>query len=101
MRRQQHRARILLARAYAGNPKWVHRAEEILQELVRDAPRSAEAHYELGRLYKAGGLTARARSMFRKALELKPQHRHAAVELGLAARPGFFRRLFGPGRNRA
>ena len=99
---QQHRARILLARAYAGNPKWRHRAEEILQDLVRDAPRSAEAHYQLGRLYKAGGLTARARTMFRKAVELKPGHRHAAAELGISREaPGFFRRLFGMGRDRA
>jgi Tfp pilus assembly protein PilF len=44
-----------------------HRADEILQDLVRDAPGSAEAHCQLGRLYEAGGRTARARTMFRKA----------------------------------
>jgi len=44
---------------------------DAIQGLVRDAPRSAEAHCQLGRLSKAGGLTTRARVMFRKALELK------------------------------
>jgi hypothetical protein len=49
----QHRGRVLLARAYAENPKWVHRAVETLQGVVSEDPKNAEAHFELGRLYKA------------------------------------------------
>ena len=81
-RRHQHRGRILLARAYAKNPNWVRRAEETLQNVVREDPVNVDAHYELGLLYKAGGLAARAQAMFRRVVELRPDHREAAAELG-------------------
>jgi Tfp pilus assembly protein PilF len=80
-RRQQHQGRILLAKAYAKNPNWVRRAEETLQDVVREDPANADAHYELGLLYKAGGFRKRALSMFRKTVELRPTHRQAAAEL--------------------
>ena len=79
--RHQIRGRILLARAYAKNPNWVRKAEEQLQDVVRDDPANVDAHYELGMLYKSGGLPARAQAMFRRALELRPDHREAAAEL--------------------
>jgi chemotaxis protein methyltransferase WspC len=107
--RQQRRGRILLARAYAKNPNWLRRAEEALQQVVREDPANADAHYELGLLYKAGGMLARAQGSFRRALDLQPDHRGAAAELG-AARPaaptsppsggGLLKRLFG-GRGKA
>ena len=87
-RRHQHRGRILLARAYAKNPNWVRRAEETLQNVVREDPVNVDAHYELGLLYKAGGLAARAQAMFRRVLELRPDHREAAAELGPGEGPG-------------
>jgi len=98
--RHQHSGRILLAQAYAQNPKWVHRAVETLQAVVSEDPANADAHYELGRLYKAGGLTARAQAMFRKVLELRPGHKKAAAQLeGDESRGtgGILRRLFGGG----
>ncbi len=64
--------RLLLARAYSKNPNWLRRAEEMLQELMREDPTSADVHYELGLLYKTGGFSARAQGMFRRALELRP-----------------------------
>jgi curved DNA-binding protein CbpA len=98
--RHQHRGRILLAQAYAQNPKWVHRAVETLQAVVSEDPANADAHYELGRLYKAGGLTARAHAMFRKVLKLRPGHKKAAAQLEgdeQEGTGGILRRLFGGG----
>jgi len=106
--KQQRRGRILLARAYAKNPNWLRRAEEALQQVVREDPANADAHYELGLLYKAGGMVARAQGSFRRVLELRPDHREAASELS-GAKPaapasspsgGLLKRLFG-GRGRA
>jgi curved DNA-binding protein CbpA len=78
----QSRGRILLARAYAHNPNWVRRAEETLQNVLREDPSNAEAHYELGRLYKGVGQVARAQALFKRAVQLRPDHRRAAAELG-------------------
>jgi tetratricopeptide (TPR) repeat protein len=97
--RQQNRARILLARAYAKNPNWVRKAKETLQEVVNDDPRSVEAHYELGLLYKAEGMAARAQAMFRRVVELRPDHREAAAELTTGeSTGGLLKRLFGRGK---
>ncbi len=98
--RHQIRGRILLARAYAKNPNWVRKAEEQLQDVVRDDPANVDAHYELGMLYKSGGLPARAQAMFRRALELRPDHREAAAELDREGPGpgGLLKRLFGRGK---
>ena len=103
--RQQRRGRILLARAYAKNPNWLRKAEDALLQVIREEPGNADAHYELGRLYKSGGMMARAHASFRRALELRPDHRDAAAGLGVTAeaagsRPtgGLLKRLFGRGR---
>ena len=82
-RSQQHRGRLLLARAYSKNPNWLRRAEEMLQELMREDATNADVHYELGLVYKTGGFAARAQGMFRRALELRPGHKEAAAELGI------------------
>jgi hypothetical protein len=100
-RRLQHKGQVLLARAYAKNPNWVRRAEDTLQQVVREDPLNADAHYELGLLYKAGGLAARAQAMFRRVLELRPEHREAAAELGPQGEGtggGLLKRLFGKGK---
>ena len=99
--RHQHRGRILLAKAYAKNPNWVRRAEETLQNVVREDPVNVDAHYELGLLYKAGGLAARAQAMFRRVVELRPDHREATAELDPGDGPGgggLLKRLFGRGK---
>jgi tetratricopeptide (TPR) repeat protein len=87
---------------YTKNPKWIRKAEEYLQEVVREDPGSFEAHYELGLLYKQVGQVARAQAAFRRVVELKPDHREAAAELGLDAGPapggGLLKRLFGRGK---
>jgi len=101
-RRNQHKGRILLAKAYAKNPNWVRRAEEYLHQVVREDPDNVDAHYELGRLYKQVGHAARAQAAFRRVVELKPEHREAAAELGLADGPGpgggLLKRIFRRGK---
>ena len=99
--RNQHKGRILLARAYAKNPNWVRRAEEYLHAVVREDPNNVEAHYELGRLYKQVGQAARAQAAFRRVVELKPEHREATAELGLDGSPpggGLLKRIFRRGK---
>jgi tetratricopeptide (TPR) repeat protein len=80
-RRQEHRGRILLARAYAQNPNWVRKAEETLHNVVQEDPSNVDALYELGRVYKASQRIARAQAMFKKVLEINPAHRGATAEV--------------------
>lgn len=93
-RKKKQRARVLLALAYIKNPNWVRRGEELLQVVVQEDPGNADAYFVLGTIYKGRGLHSRATSMFRKALELKPDHAAAAAELA-APPPPLLRRLFG------
>jgi len=103
-RSQQHRGRLLLARAYSKNPNWLRRAEEMLQEVMREDPTNADVHYELGLVYQTGGFTARAHGMFRRALDLRPGHKEASAQLGIqGATPdgsggGLLKRLFKRGK---
>ena len=77
----KQRARVLLARAYVKNPKWVKRAEDVLQTVVREDARNVDAYFQLGELYRNGGLRSRALTMFRKVVELKPDHEEALVQV--------------------
>jgi tetratricopeptide (TPR) repeat protein len=78
----QLRARVLLAKAYLKNPNWVKQAEQLLQGVVHDDAQSVEGHFLLGTIYRERGLKSRATSMFRKVLELKPDHEEALAEVG-------------------
>ena len=78
----QARARVLLAKAYMKNPKWLKRGEETLQGVVLSDPQNLEAYLLLGGLYRDSGLKSRANAMFRKVLELKPDHEEALAEVG-------------------
>jgi tetratricopeptide (TPR) repeat protein len=79
--KNKHKVRVLLAKAYLKNPKWVKRAEEQLQTVVKEDAANVEAHFLLGTIYKAGGLKSRALHAFQRVLELKPDHEKAAAEL--------------------
>ena len=74
---------LLLARAYMKNPKWQKRAEEALLDLLQDDPECTPAYLFLGQIYAGQDLTSRARGMYRKVLELEPDHQAA---LGVLAR---------------
>ncbi len=106
--RPKQRARVGLARCLAKNPNWLRRAEDVLQAVIQDEPRHIEAHFELGLLYKGGGLKSRALSLFRKVLDLRPDHEGALHEVGELgpekpepdpeagnAGGGFIKKLFG------
>jgi curved DNA-binding protein CbpA len=80
--RRLQKARLQLARAYARNPKWQRRAEEMAQRVVKDEPANAEAYFVLAGIYKEGRLESRATAMYRKVLELKPDHDEARAALG-------------------
>lgn len=75
------RVRYLLSKAFIKNPHWVRRAEELLLVIVRDEPQHIGAHVLLGQIYRQGGLKARAASMYRRVLELNPDHEEAAQAL--------------------
>ena len=79
----KQRARVNLARAYVKNPNWVKRAEEVLQTVVQEDPKNADAYFCLGELYRQGGLKSRALTMYRKVVELKPDHEQALVQVAL------------------
>ena len=102
----KQRVRILLAKAYLKNPKWIKRAEEQLQAAVKEDPKSVEAHFVLGGLYKANGLKSRALHEFQRVVELKPEHDEALAEVveltpeggsqdeGKTSPGGFLKKLF-------
>jgi tetratricopeptide (TPR) repeat protein len=71
------RARMALAQAYAKNPKWLRRAEEQLQAVMREDPKHIDAYLVLASIYRAGHLPARAIALYRKVLELEPDHPQA------------------------
>jgi Tfp pilus assembly protein PilF len=75
------RASILLARGYMSDPQRRGRAEAVLLDLVREAPDCTPAYFFLGTLYRTDRQLDRARSMYRKVLELEPNHRGAKGEL--------------------
>jgi hypothetical protein len=53
----------------------------LLEANVRDYPKSAAAHFGLGRAYRAAGRESEAVSEFRKALEIDPNYKRAADAL--------------------
>lgn len=75
------RAQVVIAKAWVKNPNWVKRAEEELHKVVQADPASFDAYFLLGNIYRSTGLKARASSMYRKALELKPESEEAAAAL--------------------
>ncbi len=76
------KTRTLLAKAYSKNPNWVKRAEEEIRNVLNDDPTYADGYYELAKIYKEKGLASRSMSMFRKVLELAPDHAGALEEIG-------------------
>jgi serine/threonine protein kinase len=75
------RAVLLLARAYMKNPHWQKRAEQALLRLVQDDPACTPAYHFLGQIYAGQNLTSRAQAMYRKVLEVEPEHQAAQAEL--------------------
>jgi curved DNA-binding protein CbpA len=75
------RAQLVIAKAYVKNPNWLKRAEEELQKVVQADGANFDAYYLLGAIYKTTGLKARAASMYRRALEIRPESEESAAAL--------------------
>lgn len=78
---QREQAKLLLARAYAQEPRWSRYAVSLLRELLDARPADAELLTILGRLYLREGLLARAQFALKKALDHDPAHADARVTL--------------------
>ncbi|HET7293900.1 MAG TPA: DUF4388 domain-containing protein [Vicinamibacteria bacterium] len=99
------KGRVLLARNYLKNPKWVKRAEEQLQTVVKDDAGNVDAHFLLAGIYRSSGLRTRAFHAYERVLELRPEHEEARAAIlqvapGLPAEEekpgsGFLKKLFG------
>jgi tetratricopeptide (TPR) repeat protein len=95
--------RVLLAKAYMKNPNWVKQGEELLLSVVQDDPKNVEAYLLLGTIYKGSGLRSRALNMFRKVLDLQPEHEEALAQLSAlepaepepGASGGLIKKIFG------
>jgi len=75
------RAAILLGQACMKGKRAHAEAEKALLGLVDQDPRCTPAYFTLGALYASLNDVERARSMYKKVLELSPRHRGAAAEL--------------------
>jgi cytochrome c-type biogenesis protein CcmH/NrfG len=65
---QRRRLRLLLARAYVGDPRWRRYGLGLLGEMLRETPDDADALASLGTLYFQRGLLARAEATLLRAL---------------------------------
>ena len=83
------RAAAMQATSQAAQEAFDHddlpRAEEQLELLAGEAPRSADVHNRLGRVLLAEGRAADAEASFRRALQIDPDYVDALVGLGQAA----------------
>jgi tetratricopeptide (TPR) repeat protein len=75
------RGQLLLARSYAKNPKWAKEAESVLLAATRESPQAVDAWALLAAIYADRGLRTRATTVYRRVLELKPEHEEAAQYL--------------------
>lgn len=75
----RNRGRVVLAKAFLKNPKWLKRAEEQIHLVIKEDPAHVEAHFVLAGLYKSSGLKSRAYHEYQRVLELKPEHEEAAA----------------------
>ena len=81
------RGQLLLAQCRAKNPKWAKEAETVLLAATREDPKAAEAWALLAEIYAQKGMRTRAVTMYRKVLELKPDHEDAARYVSASAPP--------------
>lgn len=78
---QRRRIRLVLARAYVGDPRWRRYGLGLLSEMLRETPDDADALATLGLLYHHQGLLARADATLRRALHSDPGHVEARTHL--------------------
>jgi tetratricopeptide (TPR) repeat protein len=81
------RGQLILAQCRARNPRWAKEAESVLLTATREDPQAVDAWALLGELYAQKGMRTRAVTMYRKVLELKPDHEDAARYVAANASP--------------
>ena len=81
---QRRRIRLVLARAYVGDPRWRRYGLGLLTEMLRETPDDADALTTLGVLYHREGLMARAEATLHRALASDPGHVEARIHLRAA-----------------
>ncbi|HET7292258.1 MAG TPA: hypothetical protein VFM88_07530, partial [Vicinamibacteria bacterium] len=79
----RRRARLLKAQALLRGAGTRKAAEEELKAALEQDPGHAEAHFELGAIYRDGGAGALAAACYKRALALRP--RYAEAQQALAA----------------
>ncbi len=87
---QRRRIRLILARAYVGDPRWRRYGMGLLSEMLGETPDDADALATLGVLYHHEGLLARAEATLLRALAADPGQVEAGLHLRAvrAAREG-------------
>jgi tetratricopeptide (TPR) repeat protein len=75
-------ARLLLGEIY-GKSGDVPGAETQYLAILKEGDENAEAHFQLGELYAAGGDPTRARAEWRKAIRIDPAHGQARTRLNM------------------
>jgi tetratricopeptide (TPR) repeat protein len=74
------RARFMLGEVYIQEGR-LEDAQRQFELIIDSNPKSAEAHYQLGRVYDLMGDTVRARSEWRKTIQIDPNHAGALTSL--------------------
>lgn len=74
------RARFMLGEVYVQEGR-LEQAREQFELILESNARSAEAHYQLGRVYDLMGDTVRARSEWRETIRIDPNHAGALTSL--------------------
>jgi tetratricopeptide (TPR) repeat protein len=79
------RGQLILAQCCARNPNWAKDAETVLLAATRENPQAVDAWALLAEIYAQKGMRTRAVTMYRKVLELKPDHEDAARYVSASA----------------
>jgi tetratricopeptide (TPR) repeat protein len=74
------RARFMLGEVYIQEGR-LEDAQRQFELIIDSNPKSAEAHYQLGRVYDLMGDTVRARSEWRETIQIDPNHAGALTSL--------------------
>ncbi|HVO10288.1 MAG TPA: J domain-containing protein [Vicinamibacteria bacterium] len=87
---QRRRMRLILARAYVGDPRWRRYGLGLLNEMLEETPEDADALTQLGVLYHREKQLARAEATLLRALAAEPGQAEARQHLRAvrAAREG-------------
>ncbi len=76
----EEKSYFLLAEIYEKRND-IFKMEDMLNKILQNNPRSADAYYKLGEIYEKNGDNVKARAEWRKALRIDPEHYGARLKL--------------------